>query len=93
MKIDKTLRQVATEIEAILENHNDLITSAFENNCYDLNLTIKVNLKGNREKIAITPTLEFYPEPKFKTDKQTITVDENQLVLPLSAIKSEEVNR
>lgn len=86
MNIEKTIEQIPVETKNMIDNYSQNIATAFENNGYDLNLTIKVNLKGNYEKVAITPTLEFYPEPKVKSEKYTISVDEKQISLPLKSV-------
>lgn len=89
MEMVKTLNQMAEEIETMIGNYRQNITSAFEKSGYDLNLTIKINLKGNYEKIAITPVLEFYPEPKIKSEKYTVSVEEKQIGLPLRSVGGE----
>ena len=86
MEMVKTLNQMADEIVTMIENYKHNIATAFEKSGYDLNLTIKVNLKGNYEKIAITPILEFYPEPKVKSEKYTVSVEEKQIGLPLRSV-------
>ena len=88
MNIEKTLNQVSGEIETLIQNYRRNISTAFENNGYDLNLTIKVNIKGNYEKVAISPTLEFYPESKIKSEKYTVSVEEKQIGLPLKSVSS-----
>ena len=88
MNIEKTLNQVSNEIETLIWNYRRNISTAFENNGYDLNLTIKVNIKGNYEKVAISPTLEFYPESKIKSEKYTVSVEEKQIGLPLKSVSS-----
>ena len=53
MEMVRTLDQMTAEIETMIVNYRQNITSAFEKSGYDLDLTIKVKLKGNYEKIAI----------------------------------------
>ena len=83
VEMNKTLSQVSSEIKTMIYNYHNNITTAFEKNGYDLTLTIKVNLKRVDGKNDITPSLEFYPESKTKSEKYTVSVDEKQIGLPL----------
>ena len=86
MNINKTIEQIPIELKTIIHNYRMAIATAYEKSGNDLNLTINVKLKGNSEKIAISPSLEFFPEPKVKSEKYTVSVEERQIGLPLKSI-------
>lgn len=88
MNMYKTINQIAAELETLLENYRQNIKTAFEKNEYDLTLSIKVNIKRVGEKNNISPSLEFYPESKVKSEKFTVSVDETQIELPLKSVSS-----
>ena len=81
LKMNKTLEQINSELETILQNYWPNITSAFEKSGYELTISSRIVLEKIGEEIAITPTIEFYPEPKTKSEKYTVRVNENQLTL------------
>jgi len=83
MNLDRTIEQILKEVANLINNYHQNIATAFEKSGYDLNLTIKLNLDGNNEQVEITPSLEFYPEPKLKSEKYTVSVQEKQIELPL----------
>jgi len=87
MNINKTIEQIPIELKTIITNYRQNIATAYEKSGCNLDLTIKVNLKGSYEKVAITPVLDFFPEPKVKSEKYTVEVEELQIGLPLKSVK------
>ena len=87
MNINKTIEQIPIELKTIIHNYRMAIATAFEKSGFDLDISIKVKIKGNSEKVAITPSLEFFPEPKVKSERYTISVEERQIGLPLKSVK------
>ena len=75
----KTRTQMAIEIANLIDNYWDNIKSAYEKSGYSLNLSIKVGINAEGQETVITPILEFYPEPKTKSSKYSIRVNEKQL--------------
>ena len=86
MNINKTIEQIPIELKTIIHNYRMAIATAYEKNEFDLDISIKVKIKGNSEKVAISPSLEFFPEPKVKSENYTVSVEERQLGLPLKSI-------
>lgn len=86
MLTNKTISQVSSELAILISNYRQSIKTAFEKNEYDLTLSIKVNIKRVGEKNNISPSLEFYPESKIKSEKYTVSVDEKQIELPLKSV-------
>ena len=81
---DKTLFQIKEELDGLTDNHWKDIKEAF-NAGPGVTLTYKVDLEPDSGLVDIKPTIEFYPLPKYKSTKYTVTVDEDQEPLPLKA--------
>jgi len=75
----KTIEQIKHEVGNLLDNYRDNITSAYEKSEFSLKVDIKIGLERFGSENAITPTLEFYPQPKTKSEKYTVKVNEKQL--------------
>ena len=85
MKIKKTLQQIPFELGNTIQNYSNSITKAFNNNACDLDITAKIKIANKDGKNLITVHIEFFPEPKLKSEKHTVVVDERQIPLPSSS--------
>ena len=79
--MNKTLDQINSELETLLHNYWPNIVTAFEKSGYSLTISAKIVLEKQGQEIAIMPTIEFYPVPKTKSEKYTVRVNENQLLM------------
>ena len=77
--MQKTKAKIVEELSGLLDNYWDNIKSAYEKSGYSLNLSIKVGINAEGQETVITPMLEFYPEPKTKSAKYDVRVNEKQL--------------
>jgi len=75
----KTIEQIKHEIGNLLDNYRDNIKSAYEKSGFALKVDIKIGMERIGQDNAITPTIEFYPLPKTKSEKYTVHVNEKQL--------------
>ena len=79
--MNKTREQIKHEIGNILDNYWTNIKSGYEKSGYSLKIDIKVIMEASGDQTGITPSLEFYPEPKTKSEKYTVHVNEKQIRL------------
>jgi len=75
----KTIEQIKCEVGNLLDNYRDNITSAYEKSGGSLKVDIKIGMERLGQDNTITPSLEFYPLPKTKSEKYTIKINEKQL--------------
>jgi len=75
----KTIEQIKHEGGNLLDNYRDNIKSAYEKSGFSLKVDIKIGMERFGQDNAITPSLEFYPQPKTKSEKYTVKVNEKQL--------------
>jgi len=85
MEMKKTHEMVDAEVRNLVETEWHKIVSAYRNSCYEVGVSIKVNLAGNAEVVEIVTGIEYYPLPKTKVKNDPVTVDEKQMELPFSA--------
>ena len=78
--MQKTKKHVLAEVEVLITNYWSEIKTAYEKSG-GVNLTIKVGIEPQGEQVGVTPTIEFYPLPKTKSEWFTVLIDENQLKL------------
>jgi len=88
MEMKKTFKQIPIEIENTISNYSNSIEKAFINNAYDLDITAKIKMFKKDGKTSITTHIEFFPEPKTKSEKYTVVVDDIQPPLPFSEKKN-----
>ena len=79
--MNKTREQIKHEIGNVLDNYWDNIKGAYEKSGFSLKIDIKIGLEAIGEETGITPSLEFYPLPKTKSEKYTVRVNEKQIRL------------
>ena len=77
----KTHEQIKEELCGLLDNYRQNIESAFKKSGFELTISAKVVLEQKGGVIEISPSIEFYPEPKTKSAKYTVQVNEHQLGL------------
>ena len=75
----KTIEQIKHEIGNLLDNYHENIKSAYEKSGFSIKVDIKIGLERLGQDNTITPTIEFYPLPKTKSEKYTVKVNEKQL--------------
>lgn len=90
MTILKTIEQIQFEVGHTIEIYANRIRDAYVNSAYDLDITAKIKLSKKDGKDSITNHIEFYPEPKTKSEKATIIIGAHeQLPLPENSKRSE----
>ena len=77
----KTHEQIKHELCGLIDNYWKNIESAFRKSGYELTISAKVVLEQSGGVVKISPTIEFYPEPKTKSTKYTVQVNEKQIGL------------
>ena len=77
----KTHEQIKHELCGLIDNYWKNIESAFKKSGYELTISAKVQLEQKDGSILISPSIEFYPEPKTKSEKFTVRVNEKQIGL------------
>ena len=77
----KTIEQIKHEVGNLLDNYRDNIKSAYERSGFALKVDIKIGMERLGQDNTITPSLEFYPLPKTKSEKYTIKISESQIGL------------
>lgn len=77
--MQKTKQKIKDEICGLVDNYWPDIKSAYVAHEFDLKIAINVNLGVDAGKITVAPTIEFFPEPKKKSAKYTVKIDEKQL--------------
>ena len=75
----KTIEQIKHEVSNLLDNYRENIKSAYEKSGFALKVDIKIGMERLGQDNTITPSLEFYPQPKTKSEKYTVKVNEKQL--------------
>lgn len=77
---DKVKKQVDEELSGLLSNYWKEIKEVVKRG-ENISLSLKVVLEPLGQMVKISPTLEFYPEPKIKSEKYSVEVDTKQLSL------------
>jgi len=94
MLIKEVIGQIHHEVGNTIENYAKSIEEAYINNAYDLSITAKIIIARKDGKDTITNHIEFYPEPKTKSEKATVVVGSHeQLPLPANSKRSEILYR
>ena len=75
----KTIEQIKHEVGNLLDNYQHNIKAAYERSGFSLKIDIKIGMERLGQDNTITPSLEFYPLPKTKSEKYTVKVNEKQL--------------
>ena len=83
--------RVNQEINNLIEEYKIEINKAFIKNTFELNLSLKVNIKSDDSIIKITPSLSFYPEPKLVSEKYTVKIDPQQIQFDVLAKAKENL--
>jgi len=86
MEMNKTREMVLAEVGNLIDIEWNKIIYAYTNNCYEIGVSIKVNMSGNMEKIEVVTALEYYPLPKTKVKNDPVIVNEKQISLPLKKV-------
>jgi len=79
--MEKTLDQIKEEVGGLLYNYKNDIKNAYVESEFALKLYFKIEIKRIGTKNEITPSLEFYPQPKTKSEKYKVLIDERQMAL------------
>lgn len=79
--MEKTRGQFINEVEYLINEHWGEIKKAYKDHEFDLKITISVSMSAEHGKIVLAPAIEFFPQPKFKSPKYTVEIDEKQLEL------------
>lgn len=74
----QTREQIISELETLFENYWEDIKTAYQKGA-GVTVSAKVIIEPEGQEIAITPTIEFYPLPKTKSEKYTVRLNEKQL--------------
>ena len=77
----KTHQKVKDEVCGLIDNYWPDIKAAYTAHEFDLKISINVGLGVDSGQITVSPTIEFFPEPKKKSAKYTVKIDEKQLGL------------
>lgn len=83
----QSIERIKDELMGLTDNHRKDIKKAYDQGA-GVTLTFKVVMEPQGSKVAINPSIEFYPLPKYKSEKYTVLIDEHQR--PLFSEKKKE---
>jgi len=85
MKLKKTLEKIGAELGFLVDEYKKELEAAYVKNGLELLVSFKLKIAEKDGKIELKPSMEFYPEPKLKTEPYTVKIDEHQKELPFKS--------
>ena len=86
MNMKNTNELVRAEVDNLINDEWHRIVPAYRNSCYELGISVKINIAGSAEVVNIETELSYYPLPKMKVKTDKVTADEKQIKLPMSEL-------